>query len=214
VNKHREKRRAHWAAYLWPGLPHLWISGSWAGLALALGFTVLLNVLILTTLVWPEWLAPRVKLACAISAGLVWIAALVETRNELRRLALERESQDQKPPGQTNETEDLETQAVTGGRADALFSLAQKQYLRAEWSDAERSLRSLLKLDKEDVEANLLLASIHRRVGRTSDARRRLQRLTTREDADRWQFEVLRELDWLESTAEPAKYEEAPPAAA
>ncbi len=207
MTKHREKRRAHWAAYLWPGLPHLWISGSWAGLALAVGFTVLLNVLILTTLVWPEWLAPRVKLACAVSAGLVWVAALVETRNELRRLALQRECQEHQPTGEAEKSAAL---APNGSRADALLSLAQRLYLRGEWSDAERSLRALLKLDKEDVEAHLLLASVHRRAGRPADARRRLQRLTTREDADRWRFEVLRELDRLESAAEPEKYEEAP----
>ncbi|MEM6798074.1 MAG: hypothetical protein AAF589_01045, partial [Planctomycetota bacterium] len=67
------ERRLHWAAYLWPGLPHLWNEGSWAGLALALGFTVLLNASVLSVAVWPEWLPERVKLACGLTTALVWL---------------------------------------------------------------------------------------------------------------------------------------------
>lgn len=198
----RSKRRAHWAAYLWPGLAHLWISGSLAGLALAVAFAFLLNVLVLSTLVWPELLAPRVWTGCALSLSVIWLAALIETRNELRRLAVQSELAGASPvePGLAV--------APELRRTDALLRLAQQSYLRGDWSDAERLIRSILKLDPEDVEAQLLLATVHRRTGRAVDARRRLQRLSTKDDAERWRGEIRRELELLNAAAEPEKTEE------
>lgn len=210
MSKPRRKRRVHWVAYLWPGLPHLWIGGSLAGLTLAIAFTVLLNVLILSVLVWPDWLASQVKLACAISAAAVWVAALVETRAELRRLSEQKENEASSLGDQGEETIGFPEER----RTDALLTLAQRQYLRGEWNEAEQTLRTLLRLDKDDPEGNMLLASVHRRMGRTADALRRLRRLSTREDADRWRFEVQREVDLLKPTVEPAKCEETPHRAA
>lgn len=210
MSKPSRRRRAHWLAYLWPGLPHLWVSGSLAGLALAVAFTVLLNVLILTTVVWPQWLAPRVQLACGVSVALLWVAALIETRGELRRLAMQRETEQQ-----IASDPDLESlDPAENRRSDALLRLAQRHYLRAEWSDAERALRQLLKRDPEDSEAQLLLADTHRQMGRPVDALRRLRRLSTKEQADRWRFEVEREIARLESSDEPAQHDEAPRPAA
>ena len=48
-------------AYLWPGLPQVWLRGSWVGLTLAVGFTALANVLLAATLVWDEWLPARAR---------------------------------------------------------------------------------------------------------------------------------------------------------
>lgn len=76
-----------WAAYLWPGLPHLWIEGSWAGLLLAVAFTLLLNVLVLSTFVWPGWLSSEIRIGCGFSVFAIGLAAVVETRAELSRIA-------------------------------------------------------------------------------------------------------------------------------
>lgn len=210
MSKPRNRRRVHWAVYLWPGLAHLWISGSLAGLALAAGFTFLLNLLVLSTVVWPEWLTPGVKAGCAVSAGVIWLAALVETRAELRRIGNRREREEQTPA----ELRQSGRQVADSRRPEALFSLAQHQYLRADWQSAERTLRSLLRLEKEDAEAHLLLAGVHRRMGRESDALRRLRRLLTRDEAVRWRFEINREIDLLTRAAEPAQNEETPREAA
>ncbi|TWT34036.1 hypothetical protein KOR34_38720 [Posidoniimonas corsicana] len=210
MSKPPRRRRAHWLAYLWPGLPHLWISGSLAGLALAVAFTVLLNVLILTTVVWPQWLAPQVQAACGVSVAVLWIAALVETRGELRRLALQRETRQQFAADPDAGLSELSENR----RSDALLQLAQRHYLRAEWSDAERVLRTQLKRDAQDADAQLLLADVHRRMGRNADALRRLRRLSTKEEADRWRFEIGREVARLESASEAAQHEEAPRPAA
>jgi hypothetical protein len=54
--------KLHWSAYLWPGLPQVWLRGSYVGLALAIGFTALANVLLVATLAWDEWLPQRTLL--------------------------------------------------------------------------------------------------------------------------------------------------------
>lgn len=193
----REQRRVHWAAYLWPGLPHLWINGSWAGLALAFGFTVLLNVLILATFLWTDWLPPRAKLACAGMAGTIWLAALWETRCELRRIAARR-----KLEAEGVDTTQLPAETADRERCDNLFRQAQSEYLAGDWLATEKTLQELLHHDRRDVEAQLLLATLWRHSGRIDEAGRQLERLSRLEDAAMWRFEINREMSLIESACE------------
>ena len=41
---------------LWPGLSRLWWRGEWAGLALAVVFGAALNLVLVSTFIWPELL--------------------------------------------------------------------------------------------------------------------------------------------------------------
>ena len=107
--KRPRRRHVHWIAYLWPGLPHLWIRGSVAGLSLALAFSVLLNVLILATLVWPEWLDLRLTFGCGLCAAVLWLAALWETRRELRRIAEARLAEHENHQGTRNNPRSVRT---------------------------------------------------------------------------------------------------------
>lgn len=184
----RRRRHAHWAAYLWPGLPHLWIEASVAGLALALAFSVLLNVLVLGVLVWPEWLPTRLKLACALCAGVLWLAALWETRGELRRIAARREAEEN-ADGETNEPEE-----AASALNDELLREAQRRYLRGDWVAAERDLRRALRRDRRDVEAAIWHATLLLRTGRERAAARRLRRLALLDDAAPWRFEIEQQL--------------------
>ncbi|MEM8864692.1 MAG: hypothetical protein AAGF31_04015 [Planctomycetota bacterium] len=199
-----------WAAYLWPGLPHLWNEGSWAGLTLAVGFTVLLNTLILTTFVWPEWLPERVKLACGVSTALIWLVALLETRGELRRQAVRRNSAEnqheetENPSAQTAEIAADSPATPTSAKHDSQeldtqFGEAQRLYLRGDWVATEQTLVKLLRVDRDDIEAQLLLASVWQATERNGKARRLLTRLARRQDAEAWQYEVARELERLET---------------
>jgi hypothetical protein len=184
-------------AYLWPGLPHLWIAGSWAGLILALSFTVLFNLLLLTTLVWTEWLPPRVQLACGAILGVIWLAALLETRRELQRIAAQRDEQADENVSPTNHSQESDV--------DRLFRQSQVAYLGGNWLVAERTLRELLRLDRGDIEAQLLLATMWRHTGRPADARRQLDRLERLDAAAPWQFEIARERERIAAAllAEP-----------
>ncbi|MEX2168270.1 MAG: hypothetical protein WD851_03090 [Pirellulales bacterium] len=195
MGRRKQRRSVHWAAYLWPGLPHLWIAGSWAGLILALSFTVLLNLVLVTTLVWTDWLPPRVQLACAALLGVIWLAAVIETRFELRRIAASRQQSADCADSGVDGT--LEADQAEGIPADELFRQAQAAYLSGDWLAAERTLRDLLRLDRRDIEGQLLLATLWRHSGRLDEAVGQLDRLQRLEDAAPWQFEINREREFI-----------------
>lgn len=198
--RRKPRRRLHWAAYLWPGLPHLWVRGSLAGLTLALAFSVLLNVLVLATAVWPAWLEPRLKVACGLTAFGLWIAALWETRGELRRLAAEREA------AQSAEETATKTESPEG---DALLAAAQTSYLRGDWSEAECQLRRAIRQDHDDFEARFWLVSVLRNAGRLRQAERLLRRVERRDAAAGWRREIEDERNRLNEQLSPRLEDEA-----
>ncbi|WP_146442524.1 tetratricopeptide repeat protein [Botrimarina colliarenosi] len=191
--RRKPRRHLHWAAYLWPGLPHLWVRGSLAGLTLALAFSVLLNVLVLATLVWPAWLESRLKFACAATAVVLWFAALWETRGELRRLAAERDAADSDEPAVPLPSE------ITVN--DQLLTEAQTNYLRGDWLAAERLLRQAIRRDRDDFEARFWLVSVLRSAGRLRHAERLLRRVERLDAAAAWRHEIADERRRLTAAA-------------
>ena len=188
----RRQRRVHWAAYLWPGLPHLWINGSVAGLLLALAFSVLLNVMILTTVVWPEWFETRFKLGCGTVVALLWLLALWETRCELRRLA-------EKAEATLSESPEEEPTHPN----DQLLREAQQHYLACQWFEAEKALNRAIANNKRDIEARLWQAMLLRRTDRTDQALRKLNQLQRLDDATAWAYEIEQEKSQCLATIEP-----------
>lgn len=150
-------------------------------MTLALAFSVVLNVLVLGTVVWPAWLESRLKFACALTAAALWIAALWETRGELRRLAIERDQTE-------NERTDNATPHDT--EADELLRSAQISYLRGDWIEAEKSLRRAIRRDADDFEARFWLVSVLRQAGRARPAERLLRRVERRDAAASWRTEI------------------------
>ncbi|TWT48352.1 tetratricopeptide repeat protein [Botrimarina hoheduenensis] len=206
----RPKRRSAlpWWTYLWPGLPHLWLRGSLAGLTLALAFSVMLNVLVLATLVWPAWLETRLRFWCGAGVLALWIAALVETRGELRRQAARREQE-------ADDT--LEPLPAQESLNDLRIKQAQQHYLRGEWVDAQRVLRQALRTDRRDPEARLWYAMVLRRSERPATAIRQLRRLERLDDAAPWRYEIEKERRLLTENdpqavpQQPAEEASAPP---
>jgi len=121
-------------------------------------------------------------------AGL-WLAALWETRGELKRQA------ERKRAEAENRTDPLEIQqAEIEEQNNRQLAAAQRLYLAGDWVGTERTLLPLTKADKQDIEAHLLLATVWRRQGREKEATRRLHWLTRLEAAARWRFEIESEL--------------------
>jgi tetratricopeptide (TPR) repeat protein len=174
----------------------LWVRGSLAGLTLALAFSVLLNVLVLATLVWPAWLESRLKFACAGTAFALWLAALWETRGELRRLAAERQKADEAEPADTDRTKPVPN--------DSLLSEAQTSYLRGDWLTAERRLREAIRRDRDDFEARFWLVSVLRTAGRHRHAERLLRRVERLDAATAWRHEIADERRRLAELMQPA----------
>jgi predicted Zn-dependent protease len=85
----------------------------------------------------------------------------------------------------------------SAGRED-LFRHAQREYLSGNWIKSEQRLSELLGANPDDVEANLLLASLLRRTGQLTEASGRLRKLETMEGADKWRSELTRERQLLD----------------
>ena len=176
--------KLHWSAYLWPGLPQLWTRGSWAALALAVGFTALANALAAATLVWDEWLPAKARgIAYGVMAG-VWVLAWLESRADWRRLLAEWSA------GEAAKVDQVE-------QSDRWYREAQAAYLTGDWVSAEQTLQRLLTQDPRDAEARLMLATLWRHEGRRDAASEQLDRLELLETAAPWRHEIAQERERL-----------------
>ncbi len=171
---------------LWPGLPWLWLRGSLPGLVLALAFAVTLDVAMLTTWIWTDLVDPSFRLVAWSAATAIWLLGALSALAAF-------------PP------------AVPVGRsasADASFEAARNAYLARDWIGAEQRLREMLRLAPTDGEAQLLLGTLLRRVGRPAEARAALEALARSDAGARWQTAITRELSLVAAAgrgpAEPA----------
>jgi len=168
-------RMLRYATYLWPGLPQLWFEGAWWGLALAFGFGLLVNFLLVTSFVWVELIPPIVLWLAWLALGVIWAGSglFVAWTGGLRD-----------SPG-------------AAAARDDLFRRALGEYLKGAWFEAESMLGQLLAQDNRDVDARLMLASLLRHTRRPLEARRQLDELQRLEKAEKWQVEIARERQLL-----------------
>lgn len=176
--------RMPWAIYAWPGLPQLWRQGLWQGLAAAVGFGVLLNLLLLASFVWVEllssgWLKAGWLLAAGIWAGAAGWSLWHGWGVVPRRIQ----------------------------SADAMFRDALGEYLQGNWFEAEQLLGRLLELRPRDAEGRLLLATLMRHAGRLQEAADQLARLELLSDARIWKHEIDAERQAIAAGRETQKYE-------
>jgi hypothetical protein len=178
-------RRVRWILCLWPGLPQLWLAGAWSGLALAVGFAALLDLLLLTSLLWTEWVEPAFRFAGWTAVTVLWSVSIVTGwRWSSERLT-------QRP----------------ALREQDLFPRALGEYLRGNWYEAEAACKNLLRRVPGDVQARLLLASLLRRTRRWPEAHEHLTALKRLEAAAAWEFEIADEEQRLCDAREAATVE-------
>ena len=175
-------RRARWPVYLWPGLPQLWLEGTWSALALAVGCAALLNLLVLSTFLWVELLAARLVVAGWVVLAVLWAGSATASYH-------------------VQQTRKRDPQ---GGSAEDLFREAQSEYLRGNWFIAETILSRLIDHNPRDLEARLLLATLLRHTNRYKEASDHLARLERLEGAVKWQLEIAGERDRLRTRNNPA----------
>jgi hypothetical protein len=175
---------------VWPGLPWLWLRGSVAGLVLALAFAVVLDMAIMATWIWTEFLDPPIVIGLWAGAAAVWVIATASAAT----------------------TFPTPLQGGPDAAADALFAAARDAYLARDWLAAETKLRSLLVVRPTDGEAQLLLGTLLGRVGRRREARAALEALSRSDAGAPWRSAIARELgriadaaaDETDGMAEPA----------
>jgi hypothetical protein len=164
---------------VWPGLPWLWLRGSVAGLVLALAFAVVFDMAILATWIWSEFLELPIVVGLWVAAAVIWMAATVSAVVAF--------------PAPLHTGHDR--------AADGLFSTARDAYLARDWLAAETTLRALLVVRPTDGEAQLLLGTLLRRVGRLSEARTALEKLSRSDAGAPWRSAIARELRRIEQAA-------------
>jgi hypothetical protein len=157
----------------WPGLPWLWLRGSRAGLVLALAFAVALDVGIVTTFIWPDLVELPVTFAVWAGVCVIWLASTVSAAAAF-------------PPR-------LGWPAAED--VDPIFVQARNAYLARDWLTAETRLRDLLRLAPTDGEAQLLFATLLRRVGRLAEAQDALEKLSASDTGARWRTAIAAERD-------------------
>ena len=163
---------------LWPGLPRLWIRGDWAALAIAVAFGAALNLVLVSSFIWPELLPPSFNLIGWLIVGTVWLASVFHAYRSLPNW--------REPP-----------------RVDdrGLFIRAQAEYLKGHWFEAETLLRQLLRHCSRDVDVLLMLATLYRRTGRCDEAAKQLDRLDRLDEACKWRWEIAQERGTLKRLA-------------
>ena len=181
--------RVPWSTLIWPGLPQLWRHGSWSGLGQAVGFAVLLNLVLLATYGWTEWISPGVRVVGWLGIGGWWLAAIVGTIRQ-KRTALQ-----------------------TAAETRDLFPDAQREYLKGNWYQSELLLVQMLHQEPRDVDARLMLATLLRHTGRTAESTEQMRRLEKTEGCQKWHLEIQREWHRLTNAKESEQLENSPEAA-
>ena len=174
---------ARYLTLVWPGMPWLWLRGSFAGLLLALAFALAVDVAVFTTWIWSELIDFRLSLAIWTATALVWLIATASALTSF-------------PP------------PIRRGRdaaTDALFVKARDAYLARDWLAAETKLRTLLDLSPTDGEAQLLLGTLLRRVGRLEEAAAALETLSRSDSGSLWLSSIARELERITAARRPAQ---------
>lgn len=156
---------------VWPGLPWLWLRGSRAGLVLALAFAVAFDVAVVTTFIWPDLVELPITVAVWAGVGVIWLASTVSGAAAFP------------PPLAKPMAADV----------DPFYVKARDAYLARDWVTAETRLRELLAIAPTDGEAQLLLATLLRRVGRLAEARDALEKLSASDTGIRWRRAIATE---------------------
>jgi hypothetical protein len=164
-------RRMRWIACLWPGLPQLWMYGSWSGLAVAIAAAVGLDLLLLVGFGWSELIGHGLRSTLWVAFGVVWAVAAGWSAREYRRRAA----------------------AGTPDPQEDAFAEALDHYLKGDYYQAERVLEDLLRRNVRDLDARLMLATLLRHTGRLDEAVRQLDTLARFEGAGKWEQEILEE---------------------
>jgi hypothetical protein len=169
---------------VWPGLPWLWLRGSIAGLVLALAFAITCDVALVTTFIWPDLVELPFTLAVWTAIAVVWLVSTVSAAAAF-------------PPSLAR---------PPAAEVDPLFVRARDAYLARDWLAAETRLREVLVMSPTDGEAQLLLGTLLRRVGRLDEARDALGKLSASDAGSRWRTAIAAELDRVAAAArgEPA----------
>ncbi len=192
----------------WPGLAQLWLRGSYPALIFAIGFSILLNVTVVSSFLWPSLLGNFFPAVAWPTLLLAWLASAVISLRMVEQLAgppkmsseQERNNFSDKKIGfSAHDEPSVENRELS----HTLFNRAQHEYLMGHWAEAESLLKHRLDQTERDIEARLLLATMFRHTERFDDATHQLTQMEKFDDAVHWSFEIARERQLIERDRAP-----------
>ncbi len=163
------------AIYLWPGLPQLWMRGSWSALGVAVCAAALLNLMMVGSFGWSELIDARLRNTLWVALGILWLGAALVSAVQLRRRSA----------------------TLENVSSDDHFNQALDLYLKGDYYQVERLLNKILSKNTRDIEARLLLATMLRHTGRIEEATNQLDQLDRFDGAEKWVLEIQRERELL-----------------
>lgn len=161
----------------WPGLPGLWFRGQMSSLLVAIGFSILLNLALVSSFVWPWALGETFPFVAWPMIFLIWGTSSWVAYNGLTDVMSVPTSEKVADPE----------------RPDTLFIQAQREYLGGHWEEAEALLARQIENSPRDIESRLLMATLFRHTRRLNLAREQITSLQRFDEAFEWEFEIDRE---------------------
>jgi len=212
-----------WITCSWPGLSRLWLQGQWAGLAVAAGFGVIFNLAVVMQLKLSGQVPETVQQSVWLLAAIFWVGGCFEgilTTRDFRRqqqLQLKRNSSvvdtttidslEQPALEEINDRPKDDDSTVSGQEicreseqsvGDDLFIQARNQYLKGSWIECESLIDSALEEYPGDLETRLLQISLLRMTKRFEEALVEITQFQRWDGAEKWSFEITREVELLE----------------
>lgn len=166
----------------WPGLPGLWFRGQMSSLLVAVGFSILLNMALVSSFLWRWSLGETFPAVAWPMIFLIWCTSAWVAYHRLTDVMSVPTSEKVADPE----------------RPDTLFIQAQREYLGGHWEEAESLLRRRIENAPRDVEAQLLLVTLLRHTRRLDLAREQLSQMQRFDEALEWAFESDRERQLIE----------------
>jgi tetratricopeptide (TPR) repeat protein len=169
---------------VWPGLAQIWTGQELLGLFVAAAFAGVLNLALVSRLLWTELFAPQVSAFFAALAVVTWISSLGYTlwwtwQCHPQRYRLE---------------------------IDALFRDALEAYLQGRWNDARRGLERILAMDENDADALMQLGLLFARTDQPAMARRAFRQCLETDSGSKWRWEIAQALGRLDRPAHNASH--------
>lgn len=166
----------------WPGLARLWTKGHWPSLWIAIGFSLLVNLALISSFIWPKLLGEDFPFIAWPLILVVWFSSAWVAYRSLPELL----SVGSSPA------------VIDPILSDTLFIQAQNEYLRGNWAEAESLLHKQLERNPRDIQSRLLLATLFRHNRQMEQARNHLEELRKFDESIHWEFEIERELQLIE----------------
>lgn len=176
----------HYLTCLWPGLPELWWRGRLSALPPAIAFAMGLNLLLIMRFMFPHWLSGTLVRVAFWVAVASWIFYVIRSVRDLPLIIA---------PRTVSEEPDR-------------FEEAQHEYLRSNWTEAEKLLLGVLAIEPRDPPALLLLSGVYRHTNRLTQAELLIRELSRLEIADNWWLEIEAEQRRIDRDIEAASAEE------